>query len=171
MVDWYTFVLEAQASVEHPMGTFLTYDEEHLRVVIFNRPGLQGRPAKTAGVQHYSFTYATLDDLFATYRRLASASILPFWCVNHGTTLSMYYRDPDQNQVELQIDIFDSVEAVNAWFEQSDFDTNPVGVKFDPDELIARYRSGEDRASLLERDRIDPREVPDQLPPAPKPTE
>jgi catechol-2,3-dioxygenase len=35
---------------------------------------------------------------------LKGAGITPFVSVNHGLTTSFYYRDPDGNGVELQID-------------------------------------------------------------------
>lgn len=168
MVDWYQTVFEAEVMSASPMATFLTYDEEHHRIAIANMPGLADAPFQSAGMEHCAFTYATIDDLFATHERLAEANIHPYWCINHGPTLSMYYRDPDNNQVELQIDIFETNEAVNEWFAQSDFDTNPIGVKFDPDDLIKRHRAGETADTLLARARIDPGEVMAQFPAPPE---
>jgi catechol-2,3-dioxygenase len=166
MVAWYKTVLEAEAVYASDANMFLTYDGEHHRIAIQHAPGLADRPKGTSGLGHYAFTYETLDELFATYERLDGLGIHPFWCINHGTTLSMYFFDPDGNQVELQIDIFETLEETNNWFEQSDFEVNFIGVKFDPPELIARYRNGEDRASLLARPVIDASEVMDQLPDA-----
>ncbi|MEM7017328.1 MAG: VOC family protein [Pseudomonadota bacterium] len=168
MISWYRTVLEAEAMHASPMATFLTYDEEHHRIAILNMPGLADKDLQAAGVDHSAFTYETLDDLFATYERLAEQNIQPYWCVNHGGTLSMYYRDPDNNQIELQVDVFDSNEAVNHWMANSDFDTNPIGVKFDPEDLIARHRAGEDRETLLTRPRIGPDKVFEQLPSPPE---
>lgn len=168
MVNWYRTVLEAEVMSASPMATFLTYDEEHHRIAIAQMPGLADAPFQSAGMEHCAFTYACLDDLFATYERLAGEDIHPYWCINHGPTLSMYYRDPDNNQVELQIDIFETNEAVNEWLAQSDFDTNPIGVKFDPDDLIRRHRAGEEADTLLARARIDPGEVPAQFPAPPE---
>ncbi len=168
MVKWYRTVLEAEVMSASPMATFLTYDDEHHRIAIANMPGLADAPHQSAGMEHCAFTYETLDDLFATFERLSALDIHPYWCINHGPTLSMYYRDPDSNQVELQIDIFDSNEAVNAWFAESDFDSNPIGVKFDPADLIQRYRAGEDRTTLLARPRIDPGQVMAQFPAPPE---
>ena len=167
MVDWYKTVLEAEVVFGDQMAVFLNYDDEHHRIGITNMPGLSAPTEMTAGVEHFAFTYATVDDLFATYERLRDLGIRPYWCINHGPTLSMYYRDPDQNQVELQIDVFDSIERINAWFEQSDFETNPLGVKFDPEDLIQRYRDGEALETLLDRPRIDRSELPAQFPDPP----
>ena len=94
----------------------------------------------------------------------ARQGITPYWCINHGPNLSFYYRDPDGNQVELQIDVFDSPDAVNEWFKSSDFGTNPIGVKFDADELIRRFEAGESEAMLTVRPRIPPEQVLAQLP-------
>jgi catechol-2,3-dioxygenase len=90
--------------------------------------------------------------------------IEPYWSINHGPTLSFYYRDPDGNQIELQIDIYEDAKSTNDWFAQSDFDTNFIGVKFVPEDLIRRYREGEARETLLARPVIDPSELGAQFP-------
>lgn len=164
MIAWYKRVLEAEVMFETPMITFLTYDEEHHRVAIGNLPHLQDRPARATGVAHCAFTYASFDELAATYERLLAEGIEPYWCVNHGPTLSIYYHDPDKNQIELQIDIHDTNEATNAWFAQSDFESNPIGVTMDMPDLIQKRQSGESLAQMLERPVIDTAEVFNQLP-------
>ncbi len=168
MIQWYRTVLEAEVMVGTPSATFLTYDDEHHRVALLNMPGLRDQDPQAAGVDHCAFTYATIEELFATYERLKALGISPYWTVNHGATLSFYYADPDGNRIELQIDIFATNEEINGWMQQSDFATNPIGVKFDAEELIARYRAGEDRAKLLARPVIDQAEVFAQLPTAPQ---
>ena len=164
MVRWYKTTLEARPMMENETFCFLTYDDEHHRVAIVNMPGLADRDPQAAGVEHCAYTYACLDDLLGTYQRLKAEGIEPYWCINHGPTLSMYYRDPDGNQVELQIDIFADNEATNEWFARSDFETNPIGVKFDPEEIIRRHAAGEPCETLLARPVIAPSEVPAQFP-------
>lgn len=164
MVAWYRIVLEAEIMMETQFITFLTYDEEHHRVAIGNMPDLQERQPQTTGVMHCAFTYASFDDLAATYERLIGEGIEPCWCVNHGPTLSLYYLDPDSNQIELQIDLQDTSEEANLWFAQSDFDSNPIGVTMDMPDLIKRRQSGEPLEQLLDRPVIDPSEVMNQLP-------
>ena len=164
MLHWYKTVLEAEVMMGNPMVTFLTYDDEHHRIALVNIPGLKEPQPETVGLEHFAYTYETLEDLFATYDRLKDAGIEPYWSINHGPTLSFYYRDPDDNQIELQIDIYEDAQSTNDWFAQSDFDTNFIGVKFVPEDLIRRYRAGEPRETLLARPTIDPAEVFDQLP-------
>lgn len=164
MIEWYQVVLEAEIMSASDLVTFLTYDDEHHRIAIAKMPGLAARPFQSAGVEHCAFTYACLEDLLATYERLKLQGITPYWTINHGPTLSFYYRDPDNNQIELQIDIFESNEKINAWLAQSDFTSNPIGVTFEPEALIARYRAGETTDSLLARPVIDPAELVNHLP-------
>ena len=165
LVEWYKTVLEAEVTFADERLCFLTYDDEHHRIAVVSMPGLPAPSGPASGVDHFAFTYASADELFATYERLRDQGILPYWCINHGPTLSLYYRDPDNNQVELQIDLFADIQQISDWFRQSDFDSNPIGVKFDPEELVQRHRNGEVLASLTARPRIDPSQVVAQLPP------
>ncbi len=164
MVDWYRTVLEAEVALKNPLVTFLTFDDEHHRVAIVGMPDLTPQNARIAAMDHCAFTYASLNDLLATFKRLRAQGIEPFWCINHGPSLSFYYRDPDGNQVELQIDVFDSNEALEDWYAGADFASNPIGVKFDPDELIARCEAGEPFAEIARRPVLAPDQVLAQLP-------
>jgi catechol-2,3-dioxygenase len=151
LVRWYSTVLAA--TVVHSDGTlaFLTYDDEHHRVAIVGIPDLPDQPAMAAGTDHIAFTYADLDDLLQTYLRLAAEGIEPFWCINHGPTTSMYYKDPDGSRVELQVDNMPSREAIDRWMRSSEFAANPIGVVFDPRELVVRYAAGEPVEQLTAR--------------------
>jgi catechol-2,3-dioxygenase len=164
MLDWYKTVLEAEVVIGTDFLSFLTYDDEHHRIGIANIAGLTERNSRSVGVEHCAFTYGSVDDLVSTYERLRFEGIEPYWCINHGPTLSFYYRDPDLNQVELQIDIFDDIEAVNEWFLRSDFDINPIGVKFDPQDFIRNFKSGMPLEKLLRRPFIEPDQVAEQFP-------
>jgi catechol-2,3-dioxygenase len=141
MMRWYQTVLGAKVQFANAMIAFLTYDDEHHRLALISMPGLADA-GTTAGLDHVAYTYASMGDLLATYKRLKEAGIKPVWCVNHGPTTSMYYRDPDGNRVELQIDNFPTVEALNAWFHSGAFARNPIGVKYDPDRLVQKFESG-----------------------------
>ena len=107
MVQWYKTVLEAEVVFENQMLAFMTYDDEHHRLAIAGFPGVVDRAPHSAGLDHLAYTYASLGDLVATYERLKAVGITPLVPINHGLTLSMYYRDPDGNKVELQIDNFE----------------------------------------------------------------
>ncbi len=142
MVSWYCTVLEASIVFADAMLTFITYDDEHHRAAFVNLPQLTDLDPMAAGVDHVAFTYASLGDLLHTWERLRAAGIEPVWCINHGPTTSMYYRDPDGTRVELQIDNFPGHEELDAWFHSGAFARNPIGVEFDPSVLAERWRAG-----------------------------
>jgi len=160
--EWYCKVLSARVIHDSsPFISFICYDDEHHRIAFLNpgplaerEPGVGGPVAagREAGLHHIAFTFASLNDLLENYRRLKGIGIKPYWCVNHGPTTSMYYRDPDGNQIELQIDNFATTEEGRAYMEGPAFRKNPVGVEFDPEALDARFRAG---ASLAELTLID----------------
>ena len=151
MVEWYQLVLEAEVVFSNEMLAFLTYDGEHHRVAIIAIPGLVDPPPNATGTDHIAFTYASLDDLLHTYKRLKADGIEPFWAINHGPTTSLYYKDPDGNSIETQIDNFATAEEVDEWFRGGNFEENPIGVVFDPDELVARHEAGVPFRELVER--------------------
>ncbi len=68
-------------------------------------------------------------------------------------TTSMYYYDPDRNQVELLFDNFYTAREGREWMmNRSESDKNPVGIDFDPDEMVARIRKGVDLTELANID-------------------
>ena len=151
VIEWYRTVLQARVVSRSEMLCFLSYDEEHHRLAIANMPQAAAAPPGSAGVDHVAYTYGGLGELLATYRRLKAAGIEPVWCINHGPTTSMYYRDPDGLRVELQIDNFATDEELNAYFTSADFQQNPIGVTYDPEDLARRYEAGMPLDELLRR--------------------
>src|SRR5258707_15686154 len=112
-------------------------------------PGMPVRAPGATGTDHVAYTYNALGDLLATYHRLKIAGILPHWPINHGVTTSMYYRDPDNNRVGLQIDNFATVAELDGYFHSPAFAANPVGVTSAPEELARQYEAGVPTADLL----------------------
>jgi catechol 2,3-dioxygenase-like lactoylglutathione lyase family enzyme len=164
MLAWYQKVFEARVAHQNPAMAFLTYDEEHHRFAIANldvmNPGGGGPDARgPIGVNHVAYTWASVGELLDTYERLKAAGITPYWPVHHGVTLSMYYRDPDGNRMEFQVDVGTADEA-NAFMDSPAFAANPVGVDFDPEVLLARRRAGESEAALLVRAEGPPSPIP-----------
>ena len=94
-----------------------------------------------------------------SYRQRKNKGILPFWCINHGLTISLYYKDPDGNVLETQYDVFTENGAANAYMATPGFSKNPIGADFDPEEFIKRIESGESRDSLVTRPDIGVRGV------------
>jgi catechol-2,3-dioxygenase len=152
MTRWYKTWLSAEPMLENEAVCFLTYDDEHHRVLIGRNPNALPRDPKAAGVVHFAYAVETLEDLVNYYLRLKQHGIVPSLCVNHGFTTSIYYRDPDDNEVEIQVDNFKTREALNEWLATGAFDRNFAGVFFDPEYMVERLRAGVHEDQILQQD-------------------
>lgn len=149
--DWWCTLLEAKVQYGNDVVAFLAFDHEHHRIAMVRIDDFEPRVANAAGMNHVAFTYANLGELIATYERLRDYDILPYWPIRHGPTLSLYYRDPDGNQAELQVDVYDTVEEANEFMNGPQFAANPIGIEFDMEEVIRDYRAGVPEKQLLLR--------------------
>lgn len=152
LVDWYCKVLGAHVAHGSDKVAFLTYDDEHHRIALI---GLENYPPRddTPRVGHYhtAFAYDSLADLLGAYQRLLGLGIAPYRSINHGPTVSFYYVDPEGNQIELQVDSFPDAQATNAWMRSEAFRRNPIGIEFDPEDMVKKLRAGVPEAELLRR--------------------
>jgi catechol 2,3-dioxygenase-like lactoylglutathione lyase family enzyme len=156
MLRWYTTVFDAQVQHQNPALAFLTYDDEHHRFAFANLDvlmpgGPPSEPRGMIGVDHVAYTYGSIDELFDNYEQLKAQGILPYWCIHHGITVSMYYGDPDGNQMEFQVDCMASNEEANAFMAGPHFAVNPIGVEYDPEAWLAARRAGTPLSSFLPR--------------------
>ena len=156
MIEWYRAVFDCKVQYQNPVLAFLTYDDEHHRVALINLSAVKpeadtGERRGTIGVDHVAYTYGLVEDLLENYAQLKAKGIVPYWCVHHGVTMSMYYADPDGNQMELQVDAFASSEEANRYMHGPHFEANPIGVEYDPDETLARLRAGTPGSAFLPR--------------------
>lgn len=161
MLEWYQLVFDARVQYQNPALAFLTYDDEHHRFALANLDVL--RPDDTpserqglVGVDHVAYTYASLEDLLENYQQLKAEGIMPYWCVHHGMTVSMYYADPDGNQMEFQVDVFDSGEEAGEYMRGPITEANPVGVEYNPEDWLAHMRAGKPASDLLVRKEHEP---------------
>jgi catechol-2,3-dioxygenase len=132
MVAWWCDFLGAHVRHGNDFISFLSYDEEHHRIAIASLPHLQDA-----------------ESLFAQFERMKAKGIHPYWTINHGFTLSAYYRDPDGNQVETQVDSM-TMEEADAFMHGPLFAANPIGINVDFDALLARWRAGEPASSITD---------------------
>lgn len=154
MIAWYRDVFEASVVYQNPVFAFMRYDDEHHRFAFANLDLL--RPDAAAdrdargeiGMNHVAYTYSTVADLLGTYKRLKAAGITPYWPIHHGMTLSLYYKDPDGNRIELQVDC-QTAEEANRFMASEAFAANPLGMVIDPDALLEQFERGADEQTLL----------------------
>jgi catechol-2,3-dioxygenase len=160
MLEWYESVFDAKVQFENPVIAFLTYDDEHHRFAFVDLGVVRSDIPETdrkglIGVDHVAYTYESVPALLENYAELKEAGIEPYWCVHHGVTISMYYADPDGNQMEFQVDCFPSREETKAYMD-SHFEANPVGVEYDPEEWLGRLRAGEPAEAFIPRHAEEP---------------
>ncbi|KIX01824.1 uncharacterized protein Z518_09551 [Rhinocladiella mackenziei CBS 650.93] len=160
MVDFYTTFLGGKVTYGNDVISFITYDEEHHRLALVRLPGTGPKQITSSGLEHIAFTFPTLSDLLMSYRQRKARGVEPIWCVNHGPTTSLYYKDPDGNKIETQVDNFDTTEEANAFMGSKEFAENPIGTDFDPEEIIARIKKGESEVDVKRRVEIGPRGIP-----------
>jgi catechol 2,3-dioxygenase-like lactoylglutathione lyase family enzyme len=157
MTDFYKTFLSATAAYENDFLCFLSYDEEHHRIGIVATPDTTPKDPRSSGLLHIAFTFNNLTDLTLAYLQRKANGIEPYWCTNHGPTTSIYYHDPDGNDLETQVDNYDTNDEATAFMMSKYYAENPFGVDFDPAELIKRLEAGEDDKAIKKRPEIGPR--------------
>lgn len=160
MTQWYATVFGAELVYQNPALTFLTFDDEHHRIAFANLAVIAPDGDKAAqapvGVDHVAYEVPSLTALLETWEDLKTKGITPYWCVNHGMSASLYYADPDGNQMEFSVDCFASKGECRDYFQGENIGANPVGTEYDPADWLARLRAGTSEADLLAIDLAAP---------------
>jgi catechol-2,3-dioxygenase len=154
MIAWYETVCGMRANHYFPGGAWLTNDAANHRLALLAPTRVTDDPDKLAhaGLHHLAFEYAAMDDLLENYVRLKAKGIVPHVCLDHGMTTSLYYVDPDGNMVELQYDNFgDWAQSSEFMRSAPEFEADPIGRSFDPDQLVAARADGASKEELHRR--------------------
>jgi catechol-2,3-dioxygenase len=167
MVAWYGRVVGATPNFQDANACWTTNDEANHRVAFLAAPGLTDDPDKRShnGMHHSAFEYASFADLMSSYARLRDEGILPSFSLDHGMTISIYYKDPEGNFVELQCDTYGDWKRSSDWMRTSpDFASNPIGTFFEPEKVYQAHRAGAGFDALHEgmrRGDYQPPSIPD----------
>jgi catechol-2,3-dioxygenase len=154
MIDWYCTLVGAEVTFKDATGAWLSNDAANHRIALLAFPGWVDDPEKDTrtGLHHSAFEYGSFEELNASYLRLRAAGIEPDICIDHGMTLSYYYKDPDGNHVELQVDCFGDWAASREWMRTSpEFQANPIGVFVQPALIADAAADGESFAEIHRR--------------------
>jgi catechol-2,3-dioxygenase len=166
MIAWYALVIGAQVQFRDQAAAWMTNDEANHRIGFLAVPGLSDDAEKVRhnGMHHCAFEYGSFADLMSSFDRLRAAGVLPAFCLDHGLTISLYYKDPEGNFVELQSDNFSDWKLSSEWMRTSaDFSANPIGTFFDPARVYEKFQSGADFKALQKTIR-DGAYLPDPIP-------
>lgn len=170
LIDWYGCVVGAEVTFRDSTGAWLSNDGANHRIALLAFAGFVDDPDKDTrtGMHHSAFEYASFEDLNASYLRLRKQGIEPDICIDHGMTLSYYYKDPDGNHVELQVDAFGDWAASKEWMRTSaEFKANPIGVFVDPGMIAERSAAGETFEAIHRQamaGELSPAQAPIELP-------
>jgi catechol-2,3-dioxygenase len=152
LAEWYVAAFELDVLARSPVAVIATYDHEHHR---FGFTQLRGEPQplpQRSPLKHIAYAYNSIADLVAQYRHMKSLGHEPVECVNHGPTLSFYYRDPDGNGVEFFIDRFATMEESKAFMSSEPFKKNLFGYYVDPQKVAAQSDEGVSAEEILRYD-------------------
>jgi catechol-2,3-dioxygenase len=145
-IDWYGRVLGAQVRFQNDLAAFMSFDEEHHRFVLWDDGETADKPGNARGVDHIGFGCGGPSELAGEYERLKRLGITPTMSVNHHFTSSLYYHDPDGNEVEITCDNMPSKAECSAFMTtlaMSEIMQPPFfGNEFDPEELLHLRDSG-----------------------------
>ena len=121
MIAWYALVIGARVQFRDKMAAWTTNDAANHRIAFLAVPGLSDDADKVRhnGMHHCAFEYDSFADLMASFDRLRQARVEPAFCLDHGMTISLYYKDPEGNFVELQSDSFSDWNLSSEWMRTS----------------------------------------------------
>jgi catechol-2,3-dioxygenase len=145
MIEWYGKVIGAKVQFRDQSAAWTTNDAANHRIAFLAVPGLSDDPGKVAhnGMHHTAFEYDSFDDLMESFDRLRNEGIEPAFCLDHEITISLYYKDPEGNFVELQSDAFGDWSKSSDFMRTSvEFARNPIGTFFDPVAVYSKFKSG-----------------------------
>jgi len=151
MIKWYALVVGTQVQFRNETAAWTTNDGANHRIAFLAVPGLSDDADKVRhnGMHHCAFEYNNFAELMSTYDRLRQAGVEPTFSLDHGMTMSIYYKDPEGNFVELQSDNFSDWKLSGEYMRGSpQFAANPIGVFFDPARVYEMFKSGTDFETL-----------------------
>lgn len=152
MKAWYRVMLDVESSLEHaptdqsatrsggglPKPTRMCFFRLHAEhpyqdvIALFEIPGAVTVAPGRSGLHHMQLRNASIPVLQERYRRLRAADTAPFQAMDHGSSTSLYYRDPDDNVVEISASNFATYEEVETCLASEDYKRNPAGKVIDP---------------------------------------
>ena len=90
---------------------------------------------------HFAMRLRTEEDLLAAYKELKEKNVLVSFTVNHGVSKSIYFRDPDNNELEVYTDnTIAEIDAISNGYlgmEKLDFAPDSPGLA----DVIASMRN------------------------------
>lgn len=91
--------------LDRPKAIFLTLGKQHHDIALFEFPDLPPPGTAQGGLHHVALKVANIEVLKEGHAQLKRHKVEILRAVDHGTTNSVYFCDPDGNGLELYCDI------------------------------------------------------------------
>lgn len=105
---FYTEILGLQVMKDLPQlrAVFLSFNgRDHHEIALFEIGAQADAPkANQTGMLHFAMRLRTEEDLLAAYKEFKDKGVPVSFTVNHGVSKSIYFRDPDDNELEVYCD-------------------------------------------------------------------
>jgi catechol 2,3-dioxygenase len=101
-----TLGMRVMKDVPQLRAVFLSFNgRDHHEIALFEIGAKAEAPKPNqTGMLHVAFRLRTEDDLVAAYKELKEKGAPVSFTVNHGVSKSIYFRDPDDNELEVYCD-------------------------------------------------------------------
>src|SRR5262249_12781873 len=95
-------------------AVFLSFNgRDHHEIALFEIGAKAETPQPNqTGMLHFAMRLRTEGELQAAYRELKEKGVAVSFTVNHGVSKSIYFRDPDNNELEVYTD--NTIEEIDA---------------------------------------------------------
>ena len=108
---FYTEVLGFEIASKRPIGTFLTCGKIHHDLALFQAPeDAQPVTEGRLGLNHFAVQVEDMDELTEVYHHLKAHGVTIDRLTDHVMTKSVYFFDPDGNQIEFFCNSTDTAE-------------------------------------------------------------
>jgi len=124
--QFFTDILGLELTGENDKGMlFFSSDfnaNHHMLAILQAKPGeaQQPDPQRQIGMHHVAYELASFADLREAYRIFNENGVKIHQCVFHGVTKSIYFLDPDGNQLEVYCNVpneeYASVPNPFSWY-------------------------------------------------------
>ena len=168
MINFYKNLFGCEPLYQSDLITFLAYDDEHHRIAIANTSDvlnklnfiqkivmklkifLNKNIPSIEGLDHISYRINPIEKWFDFYFKAKERGLSPLWTVNHGWISGIYYRDPDNNLVEVFFEHFSTAEEFKENISP-DFEDEPIGTNMDIEVLYEMFKSGAGFSQLIKK--------------------